>query len=64
MFSPSFSVSSELAGVSFGPITKMLMSLGEPGRPNVITAWNSLCVCVRENGLCVCLCVCVVLSLR
>ncbi len=43
----------------------MLMSLGGPGWLNVITGWNSLCVCMcmRENGfVSVCACVCLFLS--
>ena len=54
----------ESAGVPFGLITEMLMSLGGPGWLNVITGWNSLCVhvCKRENG-CVYACVCLSLSL-
>lgn len=49
----------EKAGVSFGLITEMLMSLGGPGWLNVISGCKSPCVCMctREKGVCVCVCV-------
>lgn len=40
----------EKAGVSFGLITEMLMSLGGPGWLNVISG----CKSPREKGVCVC----------
>lgn len=52
----------EKAGVSFGLITEMLMSLGGPGWLNVISGCKSPCVCMcvhvhkGERSLCVCVC--------
>lgn len=46
----------EKAGVSFGLITEMLMSLGGPGWLNVISGRKSpyVCMCTREKGVSVC----------
>lgn len=63
----SLSLSLETAGVSFGLLAEMLMSLGGPRWLNVITAWNSssVCMCTFTGEIVFlypCVCPCLFLS--